>query len=117
MNRRRRPLLWRVGAVLLATSAAAVGTASADAPAPSTPPPSSPPPRTSPPPPVPHPPARTATGAPLGTGERLVFRMTYAHLLAGRATIAVEPGTRDGLPVYHLRLDVGSEGVFAWLFR
>jgi len=66
---------------------------------------------------VPHPPARPATGAPLGTGERLVFRMTYAHLLAGRATIAVEPGTRDGLPVYHLRLDVGSEGVFAWLFR
>jgi hypothetical protein len=31
--------------------------------------------------------------------------------------IAVEPGRHDGRPVLRLRLDVRSEGLFAWLFR
>jgi hypothetical protein len=54
---------------------------------------------------------------PFAAGERLSFRMTYAHLLAGRAAIAVDPAVEDGRPVYHLSLDVKSEGLFAWLFR
>jgi hypothetical protein len=70
-------------------------------------------------PPVPSP-AATAAPAPalpFAPGERLAFRMTYAHLLAGRAVIAVQPGVHEGRPVYRLRLDVRSEGLFAWLFR
>jgi hypothetical protein len=65
-------------------------------------------------------PAATAAPArplPFAPGERLAFRMTYAHLLAGRTVIAVEPGAHEGRPVYRLRLDVRSEGLFAWLFR
>jgi uncharacterized protein DUF3108 len=53
----------------------------------------------------------------LGAGERLAFRMTYAHLLAGRATIGVDPARHQGRPVYRLSLDVTSAGLFAWLFR
>jgi len=72
-------------------------------------------------PPAPSPsPAATAAATPLpfAPGERLAFRMTYAHLLAGRAVIAVDPGLHEGRrPVYRLRLDVRSEGLFAWLFR
>ena len=65
------------------------------------------------------PPPRPPSPSPLpfAAGERLVFRMTYAHLLAGRAEIAVQPGTHEGRPVYRLSLDVRSEGLFAWLFR
>lgn len=54
---------------------------------------------------------------PFGPGERLRLRMTYAHLLAGRAEIAVLPGEREGGRVLRLSLDVRSEGFFAWLFR
>jgi len=107
-----RPHAVNVGRVLAAC--AALGTAAilvhvrADAPVPSASPPSRPaPPAASP---SPAPPAFAA-------GERLTFRMTYAHLLAGRATIAVSPGRHDGRPVYLLSLDVRSEGFFAWLFR
>ena len=62
--------------------------------------------------PAPSPPARL-----FGAGERLTLRMTYAHLLAGRAEIAVLPAEQEGRPVLRLRLDVRSEGLFAWLFR
>jgi len=54
---------------------------------------------------------------PFGAGERLTLRMTYAHLLAGRAEIAVRPGEHEGRSVLRLTLDVRSEGFFAWLFR
>jgi hypothetical protein len=54
---------------------------------------------------------------PFAAGERLTFKMTYAHLLAGRAEIGVQPGRYDGRPVFRLSLDVRSEGFFAWLFR
>jgi hypothetical protein len=43
--------------------------------------------------------------------------MTYARLLAGRAVIGVESAVHEGRPVFRLRLDVKSEGLFAWLFR
>lgn len=68
----------------------------------------------------PAPPPAAATPAPalpFAAGERLSFRMTYAHLLAGHALIAVDTATEDGRPVYHLSLEVKSEGLFAWLFR
>ena len=58
-----------------------------------------------------------APSPPFGAGERLAFKMTYAHLLAGRAEIAVESGENEGRPVLRLSLDVRSEGFFAWLFR
>jgi uncharacterized protein DUF3108 len=110
-----RSVAWPI--LISAAVALAVGTGLADAPAPSAPPPSSPPasPAAHAPPPVAPPPP--GARPPFGAGERLVFRMTYARLLAGHATIAVEPGLREGRPVYHLRLDVRSEGLFAWLFR
>ena len=54
---------------------------------------------------------------PFGAGERLTLRMTYAHLLAGRAEIAVLPAEREGRRMLRLTLDVRSEGLFAWLFR
>jgi len=90
----------------------------ADAPAP----PPSPAPSHAHVPPAPAPapatsPAPAPSPLPFAPGERLAFRMTYAHLLAGRAVIAVEPALREGRPVYRLSLDVRSEGLFAWLFR
>ncbi|PYQ55845.1 MAG: hypothetical protein DMF78_00750 [Acidobacteria bacterium] len=54
---------------------------------------------------------------PFGAGERLRLRMTYAHLLSGRAEIAVLPAEHEGRRVLRLSLDVRSEGIFAWLFR
>jgi hypothetical protein len=84
----------------------------ADAPAP----PASPLPKAAPTPaPVPSPSPPRAL--PFAAGERLAFKMTYARLLAGRAEIAVDPGVYEGRPVFRLRLDVRSEGFFAWLFR
>jgi hypothetical protein len=62
-------------------------------------------------------PTPTASSLPFAAGERLAFKMTYARLLAGRAEIAVQPGVYEGRPVFHLSLDVRSEGFFAWLFR
>jgi hypothetical protein len=62
-------------------------------------------------------PSPAPVAPPFGAGERLVFRMTYAHLLAGHAVIAVENGLHEGRPVSLLKLDVRSEGFFAWLFR
>src|SRR5438477_6104489 len=81
---------------LFAAVALAVGTAAADAPARSSPPPSSPAPHPSPAA-APHASPLPPRTAPFRAGERLVFRMTYAHLLAGHAAIAVETGTRDGV--------------------
>jgi hypothetical protein len=100
--------------VLLASG---VALAHADAPA-------SPGPRASPvvhaapaAPAAPGPPSAVAPPPGFGAGERLAFRMTYARLTAGRAVIAVDAAVHEGRPVLQLRLDVASEGVFAWLFR
>ena len=84
----------------------------ADAPAPS----ASPLPKAAPTP-VPVPSPSPPPALPFAAGERLAFKMTYARLLAGRAEIAVDPGVYEGRPVFRLRLDVRSEGFFAWLFR
>jgi hypothetical protein len=97
-----------------------LGAARGDAPASPLPSPSaaaSPRPRAASSPLPPAPPYSPPPPVVFAAGEKLAFRMTYAHLLAGRAFIAVEAAVHEGKPVYHLRLDVRSEGLFAWLFR
>ncbi len=52
---------------------------------------------------------------PFGPGERATFRISYAHLTAGRATLAVEAGEADG--TLRFVAEARSEGFFAWLVR
>ncbi len=59
--------------------------------------------------------AAGASAPPFGPGERVEMRITYAGLLAGRASLAVEPG-RDGASFRFVSV-AKSEGFFAWLFR
>jgi uncharacterized protein DUF3108 len=47
-------------------------------------------------------------------GERIVMRITWARLLAGRATLGVE---RTARPRLEFVLEARSEGFFAWLAR
>jgi len=54
---------------------------------------------------------------PFGPGERVDFRITYAHLLAGRAWMSVLPGEPGGRPVLRFVAAAQSQGFFAWLFR
>jgi len=70
--------------------------------------------------------AACATGAaalaagevlPFGPGERITMRVTYARILAGRATMRVQGEDLEGRPVLAFVQEVKSEGVFAWLFR
>jgi Protein of unknown function (DUF3108) len=50
-------------------------------------------------------------------GERLAFRITYFHLLAGRASLRVEAaGEGEGVTLRFLE-EARSEGFFAWLFH
>jgi hypothetical protein len=53
---------------------------------------------------------------PFGPGERLTFRITYLHLLAGRAWLSVESRHGDD-PTLRFVEEARSEGFFAWLFR
>jgi hypothetical protein len=52
---------------------------------------------------------------PFGPGERLTLRITYAHLLGGRAHLAVE--TSPDRSSWRFVATAKSEGFFAWLFR
>ena len=45
------------------------------------------------------------------------FRITYAHLLAGRARVSVLPGEPEGRSVLRFVAEARSQGFFAWLFR
>ena len=54
---------------------------------------------------------------PFGPGERVDFRITYAHLLAGRASLSVLPGDPAGTPVLRFVAEAKSQGFFAWLFH
>lgn len=54
---------------------------------------------------------------PFGPGERVAFRITYAHALAGRAWVSVLPGDAAGEPVLRFVAEAKSQGFFAWLFR
>ena len=56
-----------------------------------------------------------STALPFGPGERVAMRVTYAGMLAGRASLAVEPG-RDGASLRFVSV-ARSQGFFAWLFR
>ena len=64
-------------------------------------------------------PMAASSGEPLpfGPGERVDFRITYAHVLAGRASLSVLPGDPAGTPVLRFVAEAKSEGFFAWLFR
>ncbi len=52
---------------------------------------------------------------PFGPGERVDMRVTYAGMLAGRASLAVEPG-RGGVSLRFVSV-ARSQGFFAWLFH
>ena len=54
---------------------------------------------------------------PFGAGERITMRVTYARLLAGRATMSVEAADDAARPLLRFVQEVKSEGFFAWLFR
>ena len=58
-----------------------------------------------------------ADDLPFGPGERVTMRITYAHMLAGRASMSVERGEREGRLVFRFVSDAHSQGFFAWLFR
>lgn len=59
-------------------------------------------------------PAGEGSALPFGPGERVGMRITYAGLLAGRASLEVQPGSTEA----RLRFvsTAKSEGFFAWLF-
>jgi hypothetical protein len=61
--------------------------------------------------------APVAPPRPFGPGERIVMRITYAHLLAGRARISVSSTEHDGQPALRFVEEANSMGFFAWLFH
>lgn len=52
---------------------------------------------------------------PFGPGERIVFKISYAHLTGGHATVSVEGD--PGSPVVRFVAEARSHGFFAWLFN
>jgi Protein of unknown function (DUF3108) len=53
---------------------------------------------------------------PFRPGESLTMRISYAHLLAGRAWVRVEAGDGDAGSPYRFVAEARSQGFFAWLF-
>jgi hypothetical protein len=62
-------------------------------------------------------PAEAPARLPFAPGESLTMRITYAHLLAGRAWVRVEPGEADAPSSYRFVAEAKSQGFFAWLFH
>jgi hypothetical protein len=58
-----------------------------------------------------------ATDSAFGPGERIAMRVSWARMLAGRASLVVGKGERSGRPVLELVLEARSQGFFAWLTR
>lgn len=59
-----------------------------------------------------------AAELPFGAGERIAMKITYAHLLAGRAWLSVDAAEEDdGRPTLDFIAEARSQGFFAWLFR
>jgi len=58
-----------------------------------------------------------ASELPFAPGEKVVMRVGYGAIKAGRATLEVQPGTHAGQPVLEFVSEAKSEGFFAWLFR
>jgi len=54
---------------------------------------------------------------PFGPGERAVFKISYAHLLAGRASLSVVGAGEGPRPALQFVAEAKSQGFFAWLFR
>jgi hypothetical protein len=54
---------------------------------------------------------------PFRAGERIGMKITYAHLLAGRARLSVEAAQHEGRPALDFIAGAKSQGFFAWLFR
>lgn len=54
---------------------------------------------------------------PFGPGERIVMKITYAHLLAGRARLGVSNAEQDGKTLLRFVEEADSMGFFAWLFH
>lgn len=63
---------------------------------------------------APHAPAAELPFAP---GEILTLKLTYAHMLAGRAWLSVRSAEQDGQPTLDFVAEAKSQGFFAWLFR
>lgn len=61
--------------------------------------------------------AAPAAPLPFGAGESVTFRITYAHLLAGRATLSVEPSQEGGRRVLQFVAEAKSQGFFSWLLQ
>jgi hypothetical protein len=61
--------------------------------------------------------AAGADELPFAPGERVTMRITYAHLLGGRASVSVQPASHEGRPALEFVAEARSEGFFAWLFR
>jgi hypothetical protein len=57
-----------------------------------------------------------ASELPFGPGERVAMRISYAHLLAGRAWLSVQ-APADGAPALEFVTEAKSQGFFAWLFH
>lgn len=47
----------------------------------------------------------------------MTLRITYAHLLGGRASVSVARVASDGRPALAFSADAKSQGFFAWLFH
>ena len=56
-----------------------------------------------------------AAALPFGPGEKIVFKISYAHLTGGHATVSVEGDS--GSPVLRFVAEARSHGFFAWLFH
>ncbi len=59
----------------------------------------------------------SAEELPFTPGERLTLKLTYAHLLAGRAWLQVQAAEQAGQPALDFVAEAKSQGFFAWLFR
>jgi hypothetical protein len=60
---------------------------------------------------------QAAWGPAMAPGERVRMRITWAHLLAGRATLSVETAEEQGRLVLQFVAEARSMGFFAWLLR
>lgn len=60
-------------------------------------------------------PCPQAAELPFAPGEKVGMRLSYAHILAGRAWVTVLPGSPDG--ALDFVAEAQSQGFFAWLFH
>jgi hypothetical protein len=54
---------------------------------------------------------------PFRAGERVGLKITYLHILAGRAVVSVLPGESGREALLRFVVEARSQGFFAWLFR